>query len=527
MEAILQNSQKSEHELILVLDFGGQHNHLAARRVRDQHIYCEVHSHEICPDRIKTMAPAGIIFTGGDKKHLPDQGSLSQIFELGIPILGIGYGATIMAHLLGGTTTLGEQGGSGRADLVITAAANSNSAIFGGLPQSSVCWMNFDRIIGKVPEAAVITASTEGCPVAAFELPEKKFYGLQFHPEACQTEIGSSILHNFLYNICGCSGDWKMSEFARISVARLKEKIGDKKVLLALSGGVDSSVVAALISRAVGDNLTCIFVDHGLLRENEANEVVEAFSGNFELNFVRVDAQTRFLTRLKGVEDPEQKRKIIGEEFIRVFEEEASKIGHVSFFAQGTIYPDIIESGLDGSAVIKSHHNVGGLPEHVDFEEILEPLSDLFKDEVRLVGLELGLPAELVGRQPFPGPGLAVRVIGEITEEKLAILRPADAIFRRELEQAMPSLGADAHAAQYFAVLTNLKTVGVTAGIRSYEYVLALRAVNTADFMTAEWTKIPPTLLEKISNRISSEVPHINRIVYDITSKPPGTIEWE
>ncbi len=508
-------------EKIIVLDFGGQYNQLIARRVRELNVYCEVRSHEIDIEELKQIAPKGIIFTGGpNSAYLEDSPSIDKrVFDLGIPILGICYGMQIMAHLLGGKVESAEKGEYGKMPITVA----EDTFLLKDLKQNSITWMSHMDYISSLPAGFKMTANTENCPFAAMENVEKGLYGVQFHPEVNHTEEGGKVLREFVYGVCKCEGNWKMAEFTVKAVEEIKQKVGDKKVLLALSGGVDSSVVAAMISKAIGDQLTCIFVDHGLLRLNEGDEVEKIFTDGFNLNFVRVDAEKRFLDKLAGVSDPEKKRKIIGEEFIRVFEDEAKKIGKVHFLAQGTIYPDVIESGLGKSAVIKSHHNVGGLPDHVDFEEILEPLRDLFKDEVRQVGLELGLPENLVFRQPFPGPGLAVRVLGDITKEKLDILRPADAIFREELEKS----GISKSLGQYFAVLTNMKTVGVMGDERTYDHVLALRSVNTVDFMTAEWSKIPLEVLDKVSNRIINECKHINRIVYDITGKPPGTIEFE
>ncbi len=509
-------------ELIVVLDFGGQYNQLIARRVRDLGVYAEVKPHDIDLAELKALAPKGIIFTGGpNSAYLADSPSVArEIFELGIPILGLCYGDQLMAHLLGGSVKAAASSEFGKTETTVLMPA---SKLFKGVKKKSITWMSHVDYIAEQPAGFTITAKTANCPIAAMEDAARQLYGIQFHPEVAHTEEGNKILHNFAYEICGCTGDWQMDTFTEGAVADIRRKVGDKKVLLALSGGVDSSVVAAMIAKAIGGQLTCIFVDHGLLRQGEGDEVENIFSKGFDLNFIRVDAEQRFLEKLAGVAEPEKKRKIIGAEFIRVFEDEAKKIGKVHYLAQGTIYPDVIESGHGKSAVIKSHHNVGGLPDHVDFEEILEPLRNLFKDEVRKVGLELGLPDYLVNRQPFPGPGLAVRVIGAITKEKLDILRPADAIFREELEKS----GVAKSIGQYFAVLTNMKSVGVMGDFRTYDYVLALRAVNTVDFMTAEWSKIPLDLLDKISNRIVNECDGISRIVYDITGKPPGTIEFE
>ena len=506
-----------DKELVIVLDFGGQYNQLIARRVRECHVYCEVMSYHSSLEKIKQKNPKGIIFTGGPNSvYAPDAPLCDkEILELGIPILGICYGIQVITQLSGGTVA-----GADKREYGKTAISLKESVLFSGMEADNSCWMSHTDRIVQIPEGFSVTASTDSCPIAAFENQEKNIYGVQFHPEVEHTPDGTKMLRNFLFEVCGCKGDWKMSEFAKEQVEKLKEQIGNKKVLCALSGGVDSSVAAALLSKAVGNQLTCIFVDHGLLRKNEGDDVQRIFS-SMDLNFVRVNCQERFLDRLKGVAEPEKKRKIIGEEFIRVFEEEAKKIGTVDFLVQGTIYPDVIESGLGDSAVIKSHHNVGGLPDYVDFQEIIEPLRDLFKDEVRKVGREVGLPEFLVKRQPFPGPGLAIRIIGEVTEEKLSILREADYIFRSELENNQ----VEAH--QYFAVLTGMRSVGVMGDERTYDYTIALRAVTTSDFMTADWARIPYEVLDRISGRIINEVPHVNRLVYDITSKPPATIEWD
>lgn len=508
------------HEIVLILDFGGQYNQLIARRVRECGVYCEVRPYNTPIEEIRALNPMGIIFTGGpNSAYLDDSPHCdTEVYKLGVPILGICYGIHLMAYNLGGTVTTGDKREYGHTQTWY----DTTSALFAGLPKRAISWMSHTDRVEKMPEGFVATAKTADCPVAAMENREKKFYGVQLHPEVNHSEHGTTILRNFLYNICGCKGDWSMQNYAQTVVEDLKNKVGNGKVLLALSGGVDSSVVAALLSKAVGKNLTCIFVDHGLMRKNEGDEI-EAVFGASDVNFVRVNAEERFLARLAGVTDPETKRKIIGEEFIRVFEEEAKKIGRVDFLAQGTIYPDVIESGHGDAAVIKSHHNVGGLPAHVDFKEIIEPLRMLFKDEVRSLGTELGLPDTLVWRQPFPGPGLAIRVIGEVTKEKLDILRDADYIFRDEVAKA--GLARSIH--QYFAVLTSMRSVGVMGDGRTYDYTLALRGVTTTDFMTADWARIPYEVLEAASNRIINEVRHINRIVYDITSKPPATIEWE
>ena len=508
-------------ELVLILDFGGQYNQLIARRVRECNVYSEVVPYNISLEKIKEKAPKGIIFTGGPASVFGEDAPrcANGIFELGIPVLGICYGMQLMAYTLGGKVAHANTREYGETNVSI----DNTSDLFNGFSTQNVFLMSHTDYVENVPEGFKKIASTPVCPNAAMVEPQKKLYGIQFHPEVNNSVNGTQVIRNFLYNICGCSGDWVMSSFVEDSIKTLKEKIGDKKALCALSGGVDSSVAAVLLSKAIGKNLTCIFVDHGLLRKNEGDEVEKIFTENYDLNFIRVDAKDRFLQKLAGVTDPERKRKIIGEEFIRVFEAEAKKIGTVDFLVQGTIYPDVIESGLGKSAVIKSHHNVGGLPDYVDFKEIVEPLRNLFKDEVRKTGLELGIPEELVYRQPFPGPGLAIRIIGDITEDKLNILKDADSIFREEIAKA----GLHKSINQYFAVLTNLKSVGVMGDERTYDYTIALRAVETTDFMTGVWSKIPYSVLEKVSSRIVNEVKHVNRVVYDITSKPPATIEWE
>ena len=508
-------------ELILILDFGGQYNQLIARRVRECNVYSEVVPFNISIEKIKEKNPKGIIFTGGPSSVYGENSPkcAEGIFELGIPVLGICYGMQLMSHELGGkvkSATTREYGET-------TVNIDNTSPLFEGFGDTNIFLMSHTDYVEEVPNGFKKIGSTSVCPNAAMENQEKKLYGIQFHPEVNNSINGTQVIRNFLYNVCNCSGDWVMSSFVEDSIKSLKEKIGDKKALCALSGGVDSSVAAVLLSKAIGKNLTCIFVDHGLLRKNEGDEVEKIFTENYNLNFIRVNAKDRFLSKLAGVTDPERKRKIIGEEFIRVFEAEAKKIGTVDFLVQGTIYPDVIESGLGKSAVIKSHHNVGGLPDYVDFKEIVEPLRNLFKDEVRKTGLELGIPENLVYRQPFPGPGLAIRVIGDITDDKLTILKDADAIFREEIANA----GLHKNINQYFAVLTNLKSVGVMGDERTYDYTVALRAVETTDFMTGVWSKIPYDVLEKVSSRIVNEVKHVNRVVYDITSKPPATIEWE
>ncbi len=513
-----------DREMVIVIDFGGQYNQLVARRVRECNVYCEIYSYKTDIEKIKAMKPKGIILTGGPNScYEPGAPSCTdELFNLGIPVLGLCYGAQLMMHVLGGKVEKAPVREYGKTEVMV----ETSSPLFTDVTPNTICWMSHFDYISKVAPGFDICAHTADCPVAAAENRDKNLYAIQFHPEVLHTQEGTKMLSNFVRGVCGCSGDWKMDAFVENTIKEIRAKVGNGKVLLALSGGVDSSVAAGLLSRAIGKQLTCVFVDHGLLRKNEGDEVEQVFgpNGQFDLNFIRVNAQERYYSKLAGVTEPERKRKIIGEEFIRVFEEEAKKIGAVDFLAQGTIYPDVVESGLGGeSAVIKSHHNVGGLPDYVDFKEIIEPLRNLFKDEVRKAGLELGIPEKLVFRQPFPGPGLGIRIIGEVTAEKVRIVQDADYIYREEIAKA----GLDRSIGQYFAALTNMRSVGVMGDERTYDYAVALRAVNTVDFMTAEAAEIPFDVLQTVMSRIINEVRGVNRVFYDLTSKPPGTIEFE
>ncbi|MCD7708830.1 MAG: glutamine-hydrolyzing GMP synthase [Clostridiales bacterium] len=526
-----------DQEKVIVIDFGGQYNQLVARRVRECNVYCEIYSYRTDIAQIKAMRPKGIILTGGPNSCY-EEGAATysrELFELGIPVLGLCYGAQLMVHILGGKVEKAQVREYGKTEVFVNPA----SPLFEGVGElvedvpddknaskKTICWMSHFDYISQLAPGFEAVAHTADCPVAAAQDIERKLFAIQFHPEVLHTPEGTKMLFNFVRNVCGCAGTWRMDSFVEQSIREIREKVGDGKVLCALSGGVDSSVAAVMMSKAVGNRLTCVFVDQGLLRKNEGDEVAAVFGpdGPYDLDFIRINAQERFYGKLAGVTEPERKRKIIGEEFIRVFEEEAKKIGAVDFLVQGTIYPDVVESGLGGeSAVIKSHHNVGGLPDYVDFKEIIEPLRFLFKDEVRAAGLELGIPENLVYRQPFPGPGLGIRIIGEVTAEKVRIVQDADAIYREEIAKA----GLDRSIGQYFAALTNMRSVGVMGDERTYDYAVALRAVNTIDFMTAESAEIPFSVLQTVMSRIINEVRGVNRVFYDLTSKPPGTIEFE
>jgi GMP synthase (glutamine-hydrolysing) len=507
-------------ELVVVLDFGGQYNQLIARRVRDLGVFSELLPYNTSAEELKKLNPKGIIFSGGPASVYEEGAPQCDpgVYELGLPILGICYGMQLMSHQLKGKVERANVREYGRSDIAI----HNETLFFKGLDKTETVWMSHTDKVIEVPEGFRVDASNEACPVAAISHPEKNFYGVQFHPEVQHSVRGNDMLKNFLFEICKCEGNWTMENYIDMMVQEIREKVGNKKVLCALSGGVDSSVVAVLIHKAIGDQLTCMFVDHGLLRKGEAESVMETFGEKFKMNLIKIDARERFLGKLKGVADPEQKRKIIGNEFIYVFEEEAGKLEGMDFLAQGTLYTDIVESGTATAQTIKSHHNVGGLPEDMKFE-LIEPLNKLFKDEVRKVGEELGLPREIVWRQPFPGPGLGIRVLGEVTEEKLEIVRESDYILRDEVKKA----GLESEIWQYFTVLPDIRSVGVMGDERTYDYTIGIRAVTSIDGMTADWARIPYEVLEKISVRIVNEVPHVNRVVYDITSKPPATIEWE
>lgn len=508
------------HQKVLVVDFGGQYNQLIARRVREANVYSEVVSYKNALKAVKESNPVGIIFTGGPNSvYLEGAPTIQrEIFELGIPVLGICYGMQLMAQVLGGTVSRADSQEYGKIQLAI----KDHSKLFKDIEAGSQCWMSHFDYVEKAPEGFEIIASTDNSPVAAMRHAEKNLYGVQFHAEVEHTPFGRQMISNFLYEVCGCKGDWTTANFVEESVKKIKDQIGDQKAIIGLSGGVDSSVAAVLVHKAIGDNLTAIFVDHGLMRKDEGDQVEETFGKEFNMNLIRVNAQERFLGKLKGVSDPEKKRKIIGEEFIRVFEEESNKLEGIRFLVQGTIYPDVIESGTDTAEVIKSHHNVGGLPDDIEFD-LCEPLRDLFKDEVRQTGLELGINPELIWRQPFPGPGLAIRIMGEVTEEALYLVRESDAILREEIKNA----GLERDVWQYFTALPNVKTVGVMGDERTHTHAIGIRAVTSVDGMTSDWARLPYEVLDKISSRIVNEVNGVNRILYDITSKPPSTIEWE
>ncbi len=513
-------TQDVHQEMVIVLDYGGQYSQLIARRIRECHVFCEMLPFSTSLDKIKAKNPKGIVLSGGPASVYGEKSPISPkaLFDMGIPILGICYGMQMMTYLLGGEVRGAEKREYGKTQLDIS----DHQDIFKDIDAKQQVWMSHGDFVYQAPSGFDVIAGTESTPVAAIRNAEKNIFGVQFHPEVVHTPQGNKMLQNFLYQTCGCAGLWNMESFVENTIRQIKEKVGKKKVLCALSGGIDSSVAAVLVHRAIGDQLTCVFVDHGLLRKNEAEQVVKTFKEGFHMNLIAVDAKERFLSKLQNVIDPERKRKIIGEEFIRVFEAEAKKLGHIDYLVQGTLYPDIIESGTDTASVIKSHHNVGGLPEDMDFE-LIEPLRDIFKDEVRLVAQEIDLPEEIVWRQPFPGPGLAIRIIGEITEERLEILREADAIVTDEIKKA----GLYREIWQSFAILPPLRSVGVMGDERTYAYTIGIRAVNSFDGMTADWVRLPYEVLESISSRIVNEVKDVNRIVYDVTSKPPSTIEWE
>lgn len=510
------------NEKILVLDFGGQYNQLIARRVRDHSVYAEIRGFDTPLEEIRAAGYKGIIFTGGPNSVYDESSPHYDpaILSLGIPVLGICYGCQLIAWMCGGTVSGCVKSEYGKIDITRT---EGSSLLFKDIPETSTVWMSHTDFVSTPPEGFAVTSRSEDCPCASMENAERGIYAVQFHPEVTHSEYGKQLLHNFLFEVCGCRGDWVMDDFIDRTVAALREQIGDKKVVLGLSGGVDSSVAAGLLSRAVGSQLTCVFVDQGLMRKDEGDFVEETFTRLFDMNFIRVNCQKQFLESLRGITDPEEKRRTIGSEFYKVFWDEIRKQASGGFFAQGTIYPDRIESGKGEAATIKTHHNQVKLPEDITFDGIIEPLGDLFKDEVRRVGEKLGIPRELVWRQPFPGPGLGVRIIGEITEEKIKVLQDADAVFRDEIRKS----GIEESLSQFFAVLPNVQTVGVMGDHRTYDHLIAIRAVTTDDFMTADWARIPYDILARVSNRLTNEVEHVNRVVYDITSKPPGTVEWE